>query len=144
MEDGYISDLGCSVIRLNRARRRYLDKYLKELGLSWPMYIVLNGVFRHPGSNQEFLSDFYFIDKTAVARCARKLEELSFLRREISPEDRREYRLFLTPAGEDCARAVRGHSDEWSRQLVEGFGEEERQIALELLSRMSSNSDLLF
>jgi DNA-binding MarR family transcriptional regulator len=144
MEHGFVSDLGCSVIRLNRTRRRFLSKYLKTFGLSWPMYLVLSGVFRHPGSSQEFLSDFYFIDKTTVARCARRLEELSFLRREVSPEDRRVYRLYLTAEGENCAHEIQRRSDEWSRHLAEGFSEEERRTALTLLSRMSSNSDLLF
>jgi DNA-binding MarR family transcriptional regulator len=61
----------------------------------------------------------------------------------VSPEDRREYRLYLTEEGDHCAHEIQRHSDEWSRQLVEGFSEEERRAALTLLSRMSGNSDAL-
>lgn len=108
------------------------------------MHIVLLGVRRHPGISQEFLADLYYIDKASVARCARKLEELSLLQRLISPQDRRVYELTLTPEGEELAAKVLCHSDAWSRQLSAGFTKEERATALALLSRMSENSDALF
>lgn len=108
------------------------------------MHIVLLGVRRHPGISQEFLAELYYIDKASVARCARRLEELSFLRREISPLDRRVYELTLTPLGEELAGKIQCHSDAWSRQLAAGFTDEERATALALLSRMSENSDALF
>lgn len=144
MENNFSSDLGCFIIRINRTRRRFLSRYLKEFGLSWPMHIVLHGIRRYPGRCQEFLSDYCFIDKTVVARYARKLELLSYIRREVAPEDRRLYKLYLTPAGEKCAESIQRHSDEWSRQLAAGFTDGERRAALALLSRMSGNINALF
>jgi len=144
LEKIFLGDLGRLIARLSRARRRYLGEHLREYGLTVPMHMIVMGVRQHPGSSQEFLSDFFIIDKATVARCARTLEDLSYLRREISPEDRRLYRLYLTPAGEDLARIYHCHSEAWSRQISAGLSEDECQTALDLLSRLDSNDSARF
>lgn len=139
MEHAFSNDLGRLIILLYRARRRYLGEHLREYHITGPMHIILMGVRHYPGSSQEFLSDHFYIDKATVARCARRLEVLSYLKREVLPEDRRLYRLYLTPSGENVVRIIQGYSEAWSRQLSAGFSDEERSTALSLLARMTTN-----
>ncbi len=139
METVFSNDLGRLIVHLYRARRRYMGEHLREYGLTGPMYIILMGVHRYPGSSQEFLSDHFYIDKATVARCARRLEDLSYLKREVLPQDRRLYRLFLTLGGENIVRIIQGHSEAWNSRLTNGLSEEDRHIALSLLTRMAAN-----
>ncbi|MPM34104.1 hypothetical protein SDC9_80686 [bioreactor metagenome] len=133
----YAEDMGRLLVLLYRARRQYLADHLKEYGITGPMHILLMGVHCQPGSSQELISERYFIDKASVARWARRLEELGYLRRETGEEDRRFYRLFLTERGEELVGIVHSHSEAFSRKLTDGLSGQERKTALALLSRMA-------
>ena len=41
------------------------------------MHLIVLYIRRHPGSRQEDIAEYYSLDKSSVARDARKLEETS-------------------------------------------------------------------
>lgn len=94
----------------------------------------------HPGSRQEDIAEYYSLDKSSVARDARKLEELHHIVRHIDPENRRQYQLDLTPAGQEFVCFLDQIHDEYAEKLKTGFQEEEWAQLEKLLKRMEEEA----
>ncbi len=134
-------NLGRLITHLNRLRKRFMAERLRGYGLSGSMYMFINSLERNPGISQDFLVERFFMDKGNVARGAKKLEELGYIRREIDSSDRRRYNLFLTEEGHALVPVIRKYLTEWSELISKNFTDEERETAIELLDRMVDNSN---
>ena len=65
-----------SLVRINRQRIRDLRRRLAPCGYLGVMHLIVLYVRRHPGARQEDVACFYAVDKTSVARDARRLEDM--------------------------------------------------------------------
>lgn len=129
-----------SLLRINRQRIKALRRdALNPNGYVGAMHLIVLYIGRNPGASQEDVVDYFALDKASVARGARRLEELGHLRREQDPDDRRQYRLFLTEGGREMRRVIdRAHLD-FQRQLSRGVSPEDwAQLAI-LLGRLEEN-----
>jgi len=136
MEQSVLSYL----LRINRQRVRAMKAELAPYGYTGTMHMVLLHTFHNPGVNHEENSCFFGLDKTGVARDARKLEEMGHLRREIDPENRRQYKLFVTEEGAKMVPVVREIGDRFARKLTEGLSAEETENLLAILEKAVENS----
>jgi DNA-binding MarR family transcriptional regulator len=134
-------ELNRHIVILNRKRRRYMDEHLRNLGLVGPMYSFLLCLEKNPGISQDYLANYFSIDKGTVARLARQLAERDYIRREINAADRRIYQLTMTDKGRDALLVINDCLNRWSGLMLKGFSEEDSQTALKLLQRMSDNID---
>ena len=64
------------IIRINRMRILFMKRQLADYPLCGTMHILLTYLHNHPGASQDDLAAFYALDKTTVAREAKRLEEL--------------------------------------------------------------------
>jgi len=129
-----------SLLRINRQRIKALRRdALNPNGYVGAMHLIVLYIGRNSGASQEDVVDYFALDKASVARGARRLEELGHLRREQDPDDRRQYRLFLTEGGREMRRVIdRAHLD-FQRQLSRGVSPEDwAQLAI-LLGRLEEN-----
>ena len=127
------------IVHLNRMRKRFMNEKLRDYGLGGAMYMFLTALDHNPGASQDFLVGHFYMDKGNVARGAKKLEDLGYIRRETDPGDRRQYRLFLTEKGREVLPTIRGYIAEWSGYLTEGMSREDGETAIALLTRMAEN-----
>lgn len=128
-----------AILRINRQRRRDLRQTLAPYRYAGGMHLIALYVDRNPGASQEEIASHYGADKTGVARDARKLEEMGHIRREINPENRRQYRLFLTEEGEKMIPVIHQAWDDFAAKLSAGIPEEEWQQLQYLLKRLEDN-----
>jgi len=83
------------------------DAFLREStrlfrphGLTAAQYNVLNVLAGHPaGISQRELGDVLVVDRSNVTGLLDRLEKAGWVRRDDHPDDRRIYRVQLTPAG---------------------------------------------
>ena len=139
-EDQKISRL---LREIERTRRSYMDRELKRLGLQGDMYLYLLTVSRYPGVSQDTLSQELLTDKGNIARNAKKLEDLGFLRRASLPADRRQYELFLTETGEEAVKEVRKVLIRWHETATSGMDETGKQRLVESLLEILKRSEYL-
>lgn len=132
--------IGRWISLLYRYGQMYAAERLKHSGIGKGQYIFLNALYRQDGINQEELSDYLKIDKGTTAKAIKKLEAEGFVRRTVSMDDRRVNRLHLTDKAMDIKGEVRATLLSWRNILTEGFTEEEKDLALELLERMGNNA----
>lgn len=82
-----------------RALNSYLDKELEKHDIGRGQFPYLIALYHQEGVSQQDLCDFYNFDKAAAVRAIKTLEEKGFINRKKDPEDRRQYRIYLTEKG---------------------------------------------
>lgn len=128
-------DLGRTLTFLIRSRKRFMGEKLKKYGFSGAMYLILLHVDRHPGVSQDSVATHLYLDKCSVARKAKKLEELGYLRRETDPSDRRQNKLFLTETGQGLAPDIRKYLGQWGDEVTAGLTQGEKETLITLLMK---------
>lgn len=132
-----------SLLRINRYHRKALKCALAPYQYVGVMHLIVFYIDRHPGSSQEEITGFYALDKASVARDARRLEDLGHIKRSKIPENRRQYKLFLTDAGRDMIRIIDRAAEQFQKSLAAGISPEDwAQLEL-LLKRLEENVCLL-
>lgn len=134
------STVGRLLSLLYRYGHMFAGERLKPLGIGKGQYIFLNALYKKDGINQEELSDYLKIDKGTTAKALKKLEAEGYVRRPVSPEDKRSYRIHLTDKALELEPEIRSVLMEWRRILSAGFTEEEMELALSFLDRMGRNA----
>ncbi len=114
-----------------------LNESLYPLGLSAGQIPVILSLATCQNVTQEALARHFHVDKGAVARAARRLEESGFIRREIDPADRRAVRLFLTEQGELVVPELRRLGAAWEAAVMDGLDADERAAFRSTLTRMA-------
>lgn len=128
------------ITRLEQQRRRYLNEHLREKKLHGSMFMVLMFLEKEPGASQDDLSTFLGIDKSGVARICCKLEDLCYIRRERSRDDRRQNKLYLDESGRDLLPIIRSLLQHWRKTVTAGMDEHDQKELLKQLERMMDNA----
>ncbi len=113
-----------------------LNERLRPFGLSAGQVPVMLSLAVCQNVTQEALARHFHVDKGAVARAARRLEEEGFIRRETDPVDRRAVRLFLTGEGERIVPELARFGREWEDAVTAGLDSDEQAQLRSLLARM--------
>ena len=127
------------ISHLERHRRKYINEHLTDMELRGSMFLALNFLKHNPGCSQDRLCSELIIDKGNAARMCRQLEEMGYIRREQSPEDRRQNMLFLTELGEEKIPVIQKQLGNWRSAATNGMTDEELSTLIKLLERMQKN-----
>lgn len=128
-----------SLIRINHQRLRAQRSALAPYHYQGVMHLILLYLYHHPGASQDEIACFYALDKSGVARDARRLEEMGHICRQTNPDNRRQYRLYLTQSGSEFVKILDGIRDDFSQKILRGLSEEERELLIRLLMRLEAN-----
>lgn len=102
---------------------------------------VLRYVAHHPGLTQAELVAHSRRDKAQVTRLIQQLEAQGLLARTADEEDRRRWRLSLTPRGQALQQSLQAQHKRLSARLVHDLTPEELRQLGSLLARMQANLD---
>lgn len=72
------------------------------------------------------LADKLLVTRPSVSALLDRLEKGGFLRREISPEDRRGIKIWLEPAGRNAVTKVRGEASSFVKSLLGEISERDK------------------
>ncbi len=129
-----------SLLRINRQRIRALRSVLLPYHYVGIMHLIILYARRKPGASQEEIAGYYALDRTSVARDAKRLEDMGHIRRRIDPENRRQYQLYLTETGEAMGPVLDAAYNDFVRQISAGVSEEEWRALTVLLGKLEANS----
>lgn len=142
MKHDFSDNIGIAISYLNQTRRHMLAKRLRGYEVAGPATMILLSIRRYPGVSQDFHASKLGFDKATVARSAEKMESLGYITREVSPEDRRQYRLLLTDGGTVICKKIQEALEEWSAMLTAQLSAEETREALRLMTIMADGVEL--
>ena len=129
------------IFRLERRQRLFVNRRLAERGFSGISYRYILTIHRHPGTNQDYLAEFYSVDKSRVARVVRELELQGYLDRKPDETNRRCQCLTLTAKGEVLWEAIYDTLSEWGKLVASDMPVEELRLTTDTIERMIRNSD---
>ena len=125
---------------ISRCSQVYFDRELNPIKIGSGQIRILRVLGIEDGISQEQIRLLFHLDKGTVAKAIKPLIREGYVRREINPEDKRAYRIFLTEKARDIMPALVQTISSWTDILTSGFTPEEKKSIEDLLSRMSENA----
>lgn len=110
---------------LSRCHSLYRADRLREEALYPWHYNYVIPVCLHPGMSQEQLARHVCADKCNVTRHLSRLEEMGYIQRHPSEQDKRATLVYPTPQMEEMLPKVRQINREWSDYILAGLTDEE-------------------
>ena len=95
-----VEDMLCfAIYSANHAMNRFYQPLLKELGLTYPQYLVLTALWRRDDQTVGELGQILFLESNTLTPLIKRLEVLGHVARMRDPSDERQVRVALTPQG---------------------------------------------
>ena len=132
--------LGVFISIIHRTRIIHLNNEMKDLELTAGQVPFLMHLSHKEGITQDDLAVHLHIDKGTVARALKKLEDNGFIYREINPQNRRKYLLFLTEKGRHIVPKIHQIDKEWEKSVGSDLSDKEYIQLLNTLQTLATKS----
>lgn len=116
-------------------------RLFRPFGLTAAQFNVLNILAAAPeGMSQRQLGDLLVVDRSNVTGLLDRLEKAGWVRRHDHPEDRRIYRVCLTPAGRALWKRVSPVYRNVVDQVTAGLNENKMESCREVLRQLEQGA----
>ncbi|MEN8077411.1 MarR family transcriptional regulator [Clostridioides difficile] len=131
--------IGKYISLIYRQANVFFSKEFSKFGFGCGQYMFMIHLYRNDGISQEKLSELVNIDKGTTAKAIKKLEELEFITRSKDSIDKRINRIYLTDKALDIKSDFFEVLTKWEKSLTNNLTEEEINMGLKLLNKLSNN-----
>ena len=122
-----------------RLYRRAFNARTRGMGITALQWRLITYLKRHEGIRQGPLADLIEVEPITLSRMVDRLAEAELIERRADPNDRRAWRLYLTPRAAELLNAVRQTADTLNEEAVEGLSAAEREKLATLVERIRTN-----
>ena len=133
-------EIGKYISMLQRLNNMYYANELSLYQIGCGQQFFLLQIYKNPGMNLQELASFGHFDKATATRAVQKLEEEGYVLTETGTEDKRVRRIFATEKAEPVVAKTWECVEDWENVILEGFTDEERDGAQQILKRMAENA----
>ena len=123
----------------DRFYKIYLDKQLAPFGINSSQYMFLIKICHSPGILQDSLLDMFYVHPSNIVRTISALEKQGMVTRSPHDKDRRTCRLYPTDRALSVIGAVQAICEETEALLLQGIGQDDRDLFMDLLMRAGKN-----
>ena len=121
--------------RLWRATHARTAEVLDSVGLTPPLFALLNVISAREGAIQQELGSALGIDRSTMVSLIDQLESAGLASRRPSAKDRRAREIAITPKGRRLLQRARGLISQVEDEILAGLTADERDELLTLLRR---------
>jgi DNA-binding MarR family transcriptional regulator len=124
---------------IRRAHQVAVAVFMEETGehdVTPVQFAILNALMDDPGEDQVTLAGRVAFDAATFGSVISRLEAKGWVRREPDAVDRRRKLLWVTPAGERAAVAMKGAVSRAQRRILQPLDMRERQQLMRLLAKL--------
>lgn len=125
--------------RIVKRYRQIASDVLKIAGISVDEWIVLLRISENKGCSQMELSEFTSKGPAKMTRTIDLLLSKGLINKELDPEDRRRYMVFITAKGAELIQSLMPAVQNYRQQAIRGFTKEEQQLLTGLLKKTMQN-----
>ena len=111
--------VGKLITMISRGHTIYLNHHLEEYGINASQLHLLFEISHQKNINQEKIATRCNINKGAVARSNRKLEEKGLVTRQIDDANRRQNIISLTDKGEETLTESINLLNKWEKEVFD-------------------------
>ena len=134
-----MKELAWEMGETSRMIRRFYDRRASALGVTTAQWRVLLRLAREPGLKQVELAERMDVEPITACRIVDRLEEARLVERQRDPDDRRAWRLALTPKAEPILKKLGQLAEEMASEAFEGLKEKEIEAVRTALARVREN-----
>lgn len=134
-QDGETLPIGKLISIIARNYTVYFNHHLEQFGINASQFHFLFEIYNQKEINQEKIASRCGMDKGAVARSIKKLEDNGLVVRKIDENNRRQNKISLTKKGEMTLKSARAKFDEWEEYVFKD-NVVEKQVLKELLKEI--------
>ena len=132
-------NVGFLIHDVSRMMRNWFDARAQHLGLTRAQWRVLIQLSAREGASQRELAEILEIDTVTLGRHIDRLERDNWLERRPDPDDRRVWRLHLTPAARPTLDEMEALAIQLQEDAVAGLSQDERAALNAALKRIKAN-----
>ena len=136
---GGIMNLSRLISILHNQKNSYMNIQLKEFRLSHGQAITLKIIYEENNIKQEDLNKRLQIDKSAVTRILKTLEDKQLIIKKISNEDKRNHILSVTSKGKILYPQIKNVIKETTEVMLKDIDQNQQLLLEELLLKMKMN-----
>ena len=136
---GVEKKLGRIITLLGRKSQLYIGAALKKYNITAAEQPFFTAMQFHKGCTQEELTALVCVDKATTARALKSLEEKGFVHRVQDTRDRRQNRIYPTPAANQLVKSVVEELLRFDRILTEDIEPERLKLVYDTLQKMDEN-----
>lgn len=100
---------------------------------------LLNHLFEQEGLSNAELAERLYVTRPSVSALLERLERGGFIRREVSPNDRRGICIWLESRGRDAVASLRDESRSYAASLMDDMSEDELDQFILVLNRFAES-----
>lgn len=141
MENPNIKTLGQDLYKAHVLTRNTLSKELKDFNITVEQWNVVKHLSEREGCNQKDLAKRCLKDRAALTRILDILEKKDIIKRKSSPNDRREFLIFLTSIGKKTFSDISPIMNATASRNFNNFTFDEIDNLKSLLDKLISNLD---
>jgi len=133
------SNFAFSVAETAQALRREFDRRATTLGVTRAQWRVLARLARQDGLRQVALAEALDVEPITLCRMIDRLSEAGLVERRRDDEDRRAWRIHLTPKAGPIIESLRALAETFLDDALGGVPAEEQTRVLNALARVRAN-----
>ncbi len=141
MSNNYIRDntLHGSLIKLNKTHRKMAKREFQKVDLTEGKPKLLDYIINNPGCSQREIATCCKIEPATATSILSSMEKEELIYRERNPKDKRILNVYLTQKGTETQKKVEKVFLELDEMCFDGFSQEERIDAINILNRLYEN-----
>ena len=136
-----MSKLTFDIYIISRLTHIYYTRELRKIGLGFGEFPFLFGVYENAGISQEDLSSLLIISKSTTATMIRKLSEAGYVRKDVDPEDKRNFKLYITEEGLKFIPEIERIINECHEKITAGMSSEEKNDIRRKIKKIRQNCE---
>ncbi len=122
---------------LYRTFLNYVSKSISSKDLSFSDSIFLVNIGENEGISQEELANSLAIDKAAIARSVKNMEQKGYIRTKKSVSDKRAKELYLSETGSALFQYMMDLHEEWLNQVLGNLDADEIRNFAKIINDIS-------
>ena len=138
-QDIRIDTLHGSLMRLNKMHRKMAKTEFQKVNLTEGKPKILDFIINNPGCSQREIATCCKIEPATATSILSAMEKEELIYRERNPKDKRILNVFLTKKGIDAQKKVEKVFLELDEICFDGFSDEERINAINILNKLYEN-----
>lgn len=135
--------IGKLITFISKGHNFYLNHKLEELNISASQVQALFEIKCSKGINQDGIASRCNIDKGAIARSLKKLEDKGLVLKEIDENNRRQNKISLTSEGEEVIEKSISILEHWEEEVFKEVDKEKKLFLQEFLKETAIKTYLI-
>ena len=125
---------------LYRSFVNYTNEYLKETDITFAQSVILANIGNNEDISQEEIAVKHLIDRAAIARNVKELEQKGYVKTLRSGQDKRRKILMLTEKGNAVFELISRNNKQRLAVLFQDISDKEKQSFMKTLAKLCENT----